>query len=111
MTEPELYYEEIDAHKSLTDFVKRFWKFHNSIAENKNYTILPDGYFDFVVKISNNKIDTISIFGLCTKELEVIIPANTTVYGICLKPLAAECILKQNIADILNSNIDLQNEF
>ncbi len=106
-----LYYEEFEPRKSLTDFVKRFWKYNNSTPENKDYTILPDGYFDFVVKISNNKIDNISIFGLCTKELEVVIPANTTVYGICFKPLAAEYILKQNIADVLNSSIDFQNDF
>ena len=41
----ELLYEEIDADKSLTDFVKRFWKFSNPTADKRNYTILPDGYF------------------------------------------------------------------
>jgi AraC-like DNA-binding protein len=107
----ELYYEEIDTDKSLTDFVKRFWKFSNPTAEKKQYTILPDGYFDLVVKITNNVIDSISLFGLCTKELEVIIPENTTVFGICLKPLATEYILKQNIAETINSEKDLQNDF
>ena len=78
---------------------------------NISYTILPDGYFDLVVKIKNNTIDSISLFGICTKELEVVIPAYTTVFGICFKPLATEYILKQNIAETLNSNKDLQNDF
>ena len=107
----QIQYEEFEPAKSLTDFVKRFWKFSNPTADKKNYTILPDGYFDLVVKITNNLIDGISLFGLCTKELEVVIPANTTVFGICFKPLATEYILKQNIAETLNSNKDLKNDF
>jgi AraC-like DNA-binding protein len=107
----EIVYEEIDTDKLLTDFVKRFWKVSNSTADKKNYTILPDGYFDLVIKITNNKIDSVSIFGLCTKELEVVIPANTTVLGICFKPLASEYILKLNIAEVLNRNINIENNF
>ena len=91
--------------------MKRFWKFNNPTQDQKHYTILPDGYFDLVIKITNHKIESISLFGLCTKELEVVIPADTTVYGICFKPLAAEYILKQNIAETINSNKDLRNEF
>lgn len=107
----ELFYEEINPNKLLADFVKRFWKFSNPTADKKHYTILPDGYFDLVVKITNNIIDSISLFGLCTKELEVVIPANTTVFGICFKPLATEYILKQNIAETINSNSVLINDF
>jgi AraC-like DNA-binding protein len=107
----EIIYEEINPDKSLTDFVKRFWKFSNPTEVKKHYTILPDGYFDLVIKITNDKIDSASIFGLCTKELEVVIPANTTVLGICFKPLATEYILQLNIAEALNSNINLENNF
>jgi AraC-like DNA-binding protein len=109
MTEP--FFEEVEPSKSLTTFVKRFWKFNNSTAEQKHYTILPDGYFDIVVKITNDSIENISLFGLCTKELEVVIPANTNVFGICFKPLAVEYILKKTIADVLNSEKILQNNF
>jgi AraC-like DNA-binding protein len=107
----EIFYEEIDTDKSLKDFVKRFWKFSNPTAEKKNYTILPDGYFDLVVEITNNKIDSISIFGLCTKELEVVVPAETIIIGICFKPLAAEYILQQTISDTLNNFKNLSNDF
>jgi hypothetical protein len=46
----EIVYKEIEAAKLLTNFVKRFWKFSNPTADEKNYTVLPDGYFDLVVK-------------------------------------------------------------
>jgi AraC-like DNA-binding protein len=107
----ELFYEEINTDELLTDFVKRFWKFSNPTTEKQHYTILPDGYFDLVVKITNNTIESISLFGLCTKELEVVIPENTTVFGVCFKPLATEYILKQNIVDTLNTYKDLESNF
>ena len=107
----ELFYEEIDPLKSLADFVKRFWKFSNPTADTQHYTILPDGFFDLIIKINANKIDSISLFGLWTKEIEVVLPANTIIIGICLKPLAAEYILQQNIADTLNNFKTLSNEF
>jgi AraC-like DNA-binding protein len=107
----EIFYEEIDTAKSLTDFVKRFWKFSNPTAETQHYTILPDGYFDLIVTIKANKVDSITIFGLWTKEVEVVVPADTIIIGICFKPLAAEYILQQNIADTLNTFKTLPNDF
>jgi AraC-like DNA-binding protein len=106
-----LLYEEIIPEKSLSPFIKRFWKFYNPAANKKRHTILPDGYFDLVIKITNTKINNISLFGLCTKELEIVIPANTIVIGICCKPLAAEYIVKQNIKEVINGNKDLPNNF
>ncbi len=104
-------YQEIEPHHSLNQFVKRFWRFENSTPFTLNYTILPDGYFDLIIKITNNKLEGISLFGLWTKEIEVIIPANTTILGICLKPLSAEYILNENIAKNLNGFKTLSNDF
>lgn len=106
-----MLYEEIDSDQSLTDFVKRFWKFSNPMADTQHYTILPDGYFDLIITIKTNKVESITLFGLWTKELEVVVPSATIIIGICFKPLAAEYILQQNIADILNNYKTLQNDF
>lgn len=107
----EIFYEEIDTDKSLTDFVKRFWKFSNPTADTQHYTILPDGYFDLIITIKANKLDSINLFGLWTKEVEVVVPADTIIIGICFMPLAAEYILQQNIADTLNNFKKLSNDF
>ena len=107
----EILYEEIDTDKPLADFVKRFWKFNNPTADIQRYTILPDGYFDLIIRITVNKIDSITLFGLWTKEVEVVVPADTIIIGICFKPLAAEYILQQTIADTLNSFKTLPNDF
>ena len=107
----EIFYEEIDTDKSLTDFVKRFWKFSNPTADTQHYTILPDGYFDLIITIKANKLDSINLFSLWTKEIEVVVPADTIIIGICFKPLAAEYILQQNIADTLNNFKKLSKDF
>ena len=107
----EIFYEEIDTDKSLTDFVKRFWKFSNPTADTQHYTILPDGYFDLIITVKANKLDSITLFGLWTKEIEVVVSADTIIIGICFKPLAAEYILQQNIADILNNFKKLSKDF
>lgn len=107
----QIQYEELESHKSLADFVKRFWKFSNATADIQNYTILPDGYFDLIIKVTANKLESISLFGLWTKEIEVVIPADMVIIGICFKPLAAEYILQQNIADTLNNFKALQKDF
>ena len=107
----ENFYEEYDTDNSLADFVKRFWKFSNPTANTQHYTILPDGYFDLIVTISNNKLDNISLYGIWTKQFEVKILANTTVLGITFKPIATDYILKQSIADILNSSKVLAKTF
>ena len=107
----EIPYEELDVEKSLVDFVKRFGKFSNQTTDTQHYTILPDGYFDLIIQITANKIHSITLFGLWTKEVEVVVPADTIIISICFKPLAAEYILQQNIADTLNNFKTLPNDF
>ena len=104
-------YQEINPDNFLTEFVRRFWRFDNLTSETLNYTILPDGYFDLIIRITANRVNSITLFGLWTKELEVIVPADTIIIGICFKPLAAEYILQDTIADTLNSFKTLPNNF
>jgi AraC-like DNA-binding protein len=107
----EMRYEEIDTEKSLADFVRRFWKFTNPTEHIQHYTILPDGYFDLIIKITAEKLDSTTLFGLWTKEVDVVVPADTIIIGICFKPLAAEYVLQQVISDILNNSKKLSNDF
>jgi AraC-like DNA-binding protein len=104
-------YQELQADNLLTHFVRRFWRFENTSSDTLNYTILPDGYFDLIIKTTKNRLDSITLFGLWTKEIEVVVPANAIIIGICFKPLAVEHVLHQNIADILNNFIILKNDF
>ena len=107
----EFIYKEQNPEKNLFDFVKRFWYLKNSEDKIKNYTILPDGYCDLIITIINGEFQSIAVYGIWTKELEVQIPSNSIILGICLKPLASEYILKLNLSKLLNSNTFLDNTF
>lgn len=104
-------YQEVQPDNLMTNFVRRFWRFDNLTSETLNYTILPDGYFDLIIRIKAKKLDSITLFGLWTKEVEVVVPADSIIIGICFKPLAAEYILQQIIADTINNYKKLPNDF
>ena len=107
----EMNYKEQNPEVLLNDFTKRFWVFNNPTNEKLNYTILPDGYCDLIITIVSGKLESIVLFGIWIKELEVVVPENSIIFGICFKPLASEYILKHNLSLILNSYTTLPNDF
>jgi AraC-like DNA-binding protein len=106
-----LLYEEINPDKSLKDFVKRFWKVSNLTEDKKNPTILPDGYFDLIIKIVNNKLDSILLTGFYTKEFEAETLPNSAFIGVSFLPLAAEYIFQQSISSYLNKHEPMPPDF
>ena len=106
-----IIYEELEPDELLKDFVKRFWKIDNQSEYDKHSTILPDGYFDLILKTSDRKLYTLVLTGLYTKEVEVIIPGNSSFFGISFQPLASEYLFYRTIADILDSRVILDAEF
>lgn len=104
-------YEEINPSKSLLNYISLFWQIENPTSGARQYTVLPDGLFDLIIIIADNKIQNITLYGICTQEIDVIIPANATVIGIALRPVMAEFIFKKSIANILNSQKELELTF
>ncbi len=104
-------YEEINPKKSLLNYISLFWQIENPTSDARQYTVLPDGLFDLIIIIADYKIQNITLYGICTQEIDVIIPANATVIGIALKPVMAEFIFKKSIANILNSQKELDLTF
>ena len=87
--------------------VKLFWQFENKGNLAKHYTVLPDGFFDLVIFVENSEIKKITLFGVWSKQIEVIVPPYTTVLGVAFSPLAAEYFFKQSISDIYNGQTDV----
>lgn len=98
----EILYKELTPDKSLSDLIKRFWTVSNVTADTQYYAILPDGYFDIILTITDEKLKNISLTGLYTIDFEVIIPPQTTFLGVSFLPLASEYILAQNLTSLLN---------
>lgn len=104
-------YQEIEANKDISKFVKLFWQFDNTNKEEKRYTVLPDGYFDLVIRISKNKIIDVTIYGIWLKQMDVIIPNDSIVIGVTFKPISAEYIFTNQISEIVNDLKILDNTF
>lgn len=106
-----MIYTEFQPDKQLADFVKCYWWFDNSTAEQLEFTILPDGCFDLLIHFDNNIQTEISLTGLWTKQVEVPIEPNTQIFGIRFKLLAVDYIFQQNIASICDSEQKQQTDF
>jgi len=104
-----LSYEEIYPVEDLGAYIKYFW--HSKPATDTIYTVLPDGYFDLIIQFEDNRMKSIELFGLYTKEIAIRVPAGTCFWAVTFKPLAAEYILHQSIAHLLNQKQALPCDF
>ncbi len=95
----------------LEDFVDSYWE-HVNLTENESrLTIFPDSFFKLIIEHRQGKIVAFFLTGLWKKEMEVTIPANTTVFGIKFKLLAPEYIFHTEIASLLQSYTELSLDF
>jgi len=92
----------------LSNFINCFWEHYNTQKEVE-FLILPDGYFDLIFEIKNNKILNISLTGIWTNQINVRIKENTKLIGIQFKLIASEYIFKESIKHILNSETILSS--
>ena len=104
---PPLAYTETLPETALLPFVRRFWQFEHTGTQTLHHTLLPDGFFDLVVKIMGNQVESTSLFGIWTTPLHVEIPGGTRVLGISFNPLAAVGLFRQSIAPLKNAETRL----
>lgn len=95
----------------LRQYIRCFWWLDNDSSEDLNYTILPDGFFDVIVRFENYKYQSTVLTGLYIKEVEVMIPPNHQLFGIQFKLPAVEYVFYQSIAPLLNSEKKLPDTF
>lgn len=95
----------------IHDYVKCYWQFDNSTNKEFEFTILPDGCFDLIISLDNHSVQSISLTGLWTKQIDVLIAPNTFLFAVRFKLLAAEYLLQLTISKLLNTELVLQNDF
>ncbi len=104
------YYQQA-SNEALKEYIRCFWCLDNNSSKNLKYTILPDGFFDIIVRFDNYKYQSTVLTGLYTKEVEVVIPRNRQLFGIQFKLPAAEYIFYESIAPLLNSEKKFPDAF
>jgi AraC-like DNA-binding protein len=103
-------YREIKLEGFLSNFIKCLWT-SQTFEETVENTILPDGYFDLILKLKNEKIDKITLTGLFTQAIEVKTEKNVKLFSIRFKPISAEYLFAKSIQPLLNLSMVLPNNF
>lgn len=104
-------YSELYPSKLLEDFIASYFKSENTGDAFEEMTICPDGYIKLVIQLSEGKVVRFIITGLWTKELNIVNPPGILSYGIRLKVIAPEYILRHDTKSSLNSVIELDTSF
>jgi AraC-like DNA-binding protein len=107
----DIAYKITQPCKPLADFVDSFWCLHNQSEKDKETIGLPDGRIDLMLFQSAQEPFRIVLLGLGTSHTPANIPANTLMFVISFKLLAVEYILREPIADLVNSGKYLANDF
>jgi len=94
-------YSESEPSIQMNSLIKSFWSFENNANRALEYSILPDGCFDFLVYNNSNT----QLTGFWNKRIDISIPALTKIFAIRFKPLAVEYLLGSSLKDLLNSSI------
>jgi len=107
----KMNFSQINPSKGLEDFVDSYWTYKNPTDKPKKMTIFPDSFFKLIVEFQEDRITRYFLTGLWTKEVEIISPPNSSMYGIKFKILAPEYIFQKEIASFILSHQDLQLNF
>ena len=109
--EGNIKFSHLSPAKGLEELVDSYWAHQNLTNQVKRVTIIPDSFFKIIIEFRGANITSYFLTGLWTKEVEIAIPAHTSMYGIKFKILAPEYIFQKEIAPLILSHKDLQLSF
>ncbi|WP_316837231.1 AraC family transcriptional regulator [Pedobacter nutrimenti] len=107
----DIQYGKILPDKSIVDFVECFWMVENSTGIEKEVVVMPDANFDLVIAKDKDKPFQIYLLGLGTLYDKRKIEANTKMFFISFRLLAAEYLFHRPIASLLNEYQQLSTNF
>jgi len=90
--------------EELSPFIESFWMIQNASEQDEEVETFPDGGIDLYFFHSEELPLHVSLVGLETDVQVAIMPAHSVLFGVRLKLLAAEYLLKTPVSDILNDN-------
>jgi len=102
-------YETLPPAEAFGTYVKFFWRLENKDREPRKVVILPHGYFDLAFWRADNIQFQSVLFGLGTIPAEYTIPPHSVSYCVSFKLLAAEYLLIQKIASLIDQR-QIDNE-
>ena len=107
----DLYYKAIKSDKPLAGFIHSFWLLKNESDKDLAGIVIPDGRFELFFSKTATEPFQIMLTGLETKPKPNPPSPNSLVYAISFNHLAAEYVFHCPIADLLDSEKILPNDF
>lgn len=107
----EIVWKTIQPPKELQDFVESIWMLTNLDDNEHRMVIFPDGSFDIIFSLSNNKNFKATLRGLDTEPSQTILLGNSILFGISFKLLAIEYLLEEKVGSLLNKGVRLSDDF
>lgn len=101
--DPNLECKMVAPHESLAEFVQYFWCLRNHSDEAKPTTGLPDGLVDVLLFRSGSEPFRIVLLGGLTHQEAATVPPHSVLFCVSFKFLAVEYILREPVADIVNT--------
>ena len=99
-----IVYREFEPDLRLKDYIKSYWYFSIQTSTPKAFDILPDGYFDLLVVIKDNRVVDTLLTGIWSKSISINYSENTEVFGIRFKPLSIGGLFKFNVSDFVDGH-------
>ena len=106
-----LQYKFVNPSNQLAGFVESFGMFSVGPGEAKEVAVIPDGKIDLFLHQTEGEPFRILLTGLETAPKQRSIAPGTLFFDINFKPLAVEYLLKDSIADVVNSARYLPDDF
>lgn len=106
-----IHIDSLAPNEELSPFIESFWAIRNTSDTEEKLETFPDGGIDLYFFHNDEYPLHISLIGLETDAKVGIMPANSVLFGVRLKLLAAEYLLKTTVSDILNTQRPLENGF
>ena len=103
MTVIDIDFRPLAQTNPLSAYISAFWRLANPTGEARSATILPDGCFDLTGAVSATEPFHLALSGLGTKPAQVVIDPHTIIVGISFNLPAAEYLLGQPIASLLDT--------
>lgn len=109
MQEPiqQLISREFEPAQRLKDYISSYWYYKIQTNIEKHFDILPDGYFDLVITLKENRIVDTRLTGIWTRTVSISYTENVEVFGVSFKPLAAGSLVNFNVKELLDDSLEV----
>ncbi len=90
---------------NLKDYISCYWYFKFEGSDNQFFNILPDGCFDLLITVRNNRIEDIKLTGIWDQHVAAEYNYDFEIFAIRFRPSSIGQIVKFSVRECFNGAI------